>query len=99
MENADEPLNITLAYAAGDRVYLLPLRLPDGATVMDAVRESGILERCPEIDLAVNKLGVFNRVTDGATQLRDGDRVEIYRPLLADPRAARRHRAARQKAG
>jgi len=85
-------------------IYALPgiarrrtVRLRRGATVRDAVRESGLLGECPEIDLARNRVGIFGAVVALETPLRDGERVEIYRPLPADPKELRRRRAAADK--
>ena len=84
-------------------VYALPagedavtLELDPGATVADAVRASGLLERHPEIDPGRHKLGIFGRVVPGHAPLRDGDRVELYRALVVDPKEARRRRALRK---
>jgi hypothetical protein len=87
-------LGVSVAWgsAAGD-VHLIELSVPDGSTLEDAIRKSGILQRCPEIDLATAEVGVFNRLRALNERVRDGDRVEIYRPLLADPKEARRRRA------
>jgi len=84
-------------------VYALPagedavtLELEPGATAADAVRASGLLERHPEIDPRGHKLGIYGRVVPGHAPLRDGDRVELYRPLVMDPKEARRRRALRK---
>jgi len=81
-------------------VYALPLdedavtlSLAAGATAEEAVRASGVLERHPEIDLRHQRIGIHGRVASAGTLLRDGDRVEIYRPLTVDPKEARRRRA------
>ena len=73
------------------------LHLPPGSTVGEAIRACGLLARCPEIDLDRNRVGIFGRLVQRDTPLRDGDRVEIYRPLNADPKEARRRRAASGK--
>jgi putative ubiquitin-RnfH superfamily antitoxin RatB of RatAB toxin-antitoxin module len=85
-------------------VYALPrahdavtVDVAEGASVADAVRASGILERHPEIDLARNKLGLFGKVVAPATRLAPGDRVEIYRALAIDPKEARRARARKKR--
>ena len=85
---------IEVAYAEPLRQHLLIMDLPHGSTVEDAIRASGILEHCPGIDLAVNKVGIFGRACSLTKVLRDRDRVEIYRPLLADPKVVRRERVA-----
>jgi uncharacterized protein len=85
-------------------VYALPaceevvtVKLPAGATALDAVRASRILERHPEIDLGRQKLGIYGKVIAAGAALADGDRVEIYRPLALDPKEARRRRALRKR--
>ncbi len=90
-----ERIHVEVAYARPDVQVLLPVELEAGATVEEAVRRSGVLERFPEIDLGGrNKVGIWGRVTRLNQPLRDGDRVEIYRPLIADPKEVRRQRAA-----
>jgi putative ubiquitin-RnfH superfamily antitoxin RatB of RatAB toxin-antitoxin module len=66
-------------------------------TAKQAIEVSGILERFPEIDLKINKIGIFGKVAKLDTLLTEGDRVEIYRPLIADPKEARKKRAAEGK--
>jgi len=88
-------LRVEIVYALRDRQVLLALEVEGGTTARQAVERSGILQRFPEIDLARAGLGIFGRVVSPDTPLRDGDRVEIYRPLIADPKNARRERAQR----
>ncbi len=90
-------INIEVVYALPHEQVLLKLKLPQGATVSQAVSASGILERHPEIDLAQNKMGIFGKLTKADAVLRDRDRVEIYRPLIADPKEIRRKRAEEGK--
>ena len=89
-------LRIEVAYALREEQVLLELEMAEGTTARQAVERSGILQRFPEIDLARAGLGIFGRVVSPDTPLRDGDRVEIYRPLIANPRQARRERAQRR---
>lgn len=92
-------INVEVSYALPVRQELLKLRLAEGATVRDAIEASGLLARYPEIDLdGRNKVGVFAKLTRLDTTLRDRDRVEIYRPLIADPKAVRKKRAEEGKA-
>jgi putative ubiquitin-RnfH superfamily antitoxin RatB of RatAB toxin-antitoxin module len=95
---ADERIEVEVAYARPDEQVILALQVPDGSTVEDAIRRSGVLERFPEIDLATNKVGVFGKVGKLDQELSPGDRVEIYRPLIADPKEARKQRAAEGRA-
>jgi putative ubiquitin-RnfH superfamily antitoxin RatB of RatAB toxin-antitoxin module len=88
-------LRVEIVYALRDRQVLLTLEVEEATTARQAVERSGILQRFPEIDLARADLGIFGRVVSPDTPLRDGDRVEIYRPLIADPKQARRTRATR----
>jgi putative ubiquitin-RnfH superfamily antitoxin RatB of RatAB toxin-antitoxin module len=73
---------------------LIAVKGPAGLTVADAIERSGILDRLPEIDLKVNKVGVFGKLAKLDQVLHDGDRVEIYAPLIADPKQARKDRAS-----
>ncbi|MGQ5524683.1 RnfH family protein [Chitinimonas sp. PSY-7] len=88
---------IEVAYAEPAQQYLVTLELTEGSTVEDAILASGLLVRFPGIDLAVNKVGIFGRACPLSTVLREKDRVEIYRPLLADPKVVRRERVAAGK--
>lgn len=91
-------MKIEITYALPDRQELVTIDLPEGSTVMQAVEASGLLQKYPEIDPGgVNKLGVFAKLAKADTVLRDRDRVEIYRPLIADPKEVRRQKAAAGK--
>jgi uncharacterized protein len=92
-----ETINIEVVYALPQEQLLLKLQLPDGSTVQDAIRSSGVLDKHPEIDIAKNKFGIFGKLTKVDAPLRDRDRVEIYRPLIADPKEIRRKRAEEGK--
>lgn len=92
-------LNIEVVYALPQRQTLVALQVAAGCTAQQAVWQSGILVQYPELDVKLLKLGIFSRPVAADTQLREHDRVEIYRPLLADPKQARRRRAADVKAG
>jgi uncharacterized protein len=86
---------VEVVYATPERQMLYALDVEPGATVRDAIERSGVLSAFPEIDLARNRVGIFGKLAALSTPLRDDDRVEILRPLLADPKEARRKRAAR----
>ncbi|MFP5307695.1 MAG: RnfH family protein [Gammaproteobacteria bacterium] len=88
---------IEVAYAAPAEQVILKLDVAAGTTVRDAIERSGILQRFPEIDLAQNKVGRWSHVAALDEIVRAGDRVEIYRPLIADPKEMRRQRAAAAK--
>jgi putative ubiquitin-RnfH superfamily antitoxin RatB of RatAB toxin-antitoxin module len=89
-------INVEVVYALPEKQYLLKVRLKEGSTVEQAITASGILELRTDIDLAKNKVGVFSRPVKLADTVNDGDRVEIYRPLIADPKELRRQRAAQK---
>jgi uncharacterized protein len=86
-------LRIEVAFAAADRQEVVALKVALGATVREAIIACGVLRIFPEIDLARHRVGVFGKLVAPDAPLRDGDRVEIYRPLLADPKDVRRRRA------
>lgn len=91
-------IRVEVVYALPARQRLRRLTLPAGSTVREAIERSGLLEECPEIDLTQNKVGVFGKIARLDAPLREHDRVEIYRPLIADPKEVRRRRAAEGKA-
>ncbi|EGE4660703.1 RnfH family protein [Salmonella bongori serovar 48:i:- str. 94-0708] len=88
-----DKLEVEVAYALPERQYLQRVMLEEGATVEEAIRASGLLELRSDIDLAKNKVGIYSRPVKLADTVQDGDRVEIYRPLIADPKVLRRQRA------
>ena|ERR1700691_1066286 len=90
-------LSIEVCYALPDGQTLIPVELPEGATVQQALDASGILQRYPQIDLARQKVGVFGKLKPLDTVLADHDRVEIYRPLIVDPKAARQRRVEKTR--
>lgn len=92
-----EPIQVEVVYALPERQEVVRVRLPDGGTVQQAVEASGLLQRYPEIDPAKTKLGIFGKLSKADTVLREHDRVEIYRPLIADPKEVRKQRAAEGK--
>jgi putative ubiquitin-RnfH superfamily antitoxin RatB of RatAB toxin-antitoxin module len=92
-----EMLNVEVIYALPNKQEIIARKLPEGTTARQAIEASGLLLKYPEIDLAKNKLGVFAKLTKPDAVLRDGDRVEIYRPLIADPKEVRKQRAAEGK--
>ena len=90
-------ITVEVAYALPEKQYLQLVKLDEGATVEEAIRASGLLELRSDIDLSKNKVGIYSRPVKLADVVSDGDRVEIYRPLIADPKELRRQRA--EKAG
>lgn len=91
-------IHVEVVYALREEQVLIALELPEGVTVRQAIERSGLLERFPDIDPARMSVGIFGRVTPEDARLEDGDRVEIYRPLVVDPKDARRGRAGPRKA-
>jgi hypothetical protein len=86
-----------VCYAGPEGQFLLAVDLPPGATLGDAIDASGLRARVPGLVVDDRHVGVFSKPRPLATPLRDGDRVEVYRPLRIDPRDARRERAAKSK--
>lgn len=89
---------IEVAYALETKQTLLALEVDEDTTLKQAVEVSGILETYPQIDLSTDKTGIFGKVAKLDTVLREKDRVEVYRPLIADPKKVRKERAAQGKA-
>lgn len=88
-----EVIRIEVAYAASEDQTLIELQVPIGTTVIEAIRLSRITEQYPEINLENSRKGIFSKFVDDDKELQEHDRVEIYRPLVLDPREARRQRA------
>ena len=93
-----QQIQLEVAYARPDQQLLLPLRVAAGSTVAQVIEASGVLAKFPEIDLAQNKVGIFGKLTKLDTVVRERDRIEIYRALIADPKEVRRQRAEEGKA-
>ena len=93
-----ETIHVEVVYDRPERQEVASLSLPAGSTVKQAIEASGLLYKHPEIYLARNKLGIYAKLAKVDTALRDRDRVEIYRPLIADPKEVRKQRAAEGKA-
>lgn len=92
-----EEISVEVTYALPHQQEVVSLKVRSGATVSQAIEQSGILEDFPEIDLATVKLGIFGKQTKLDVVLRDKDRIEIYRSLIADPKEVRKKRAAEGK--
>ena len=92
-----DKINIEVVYALPNEQTLIKQRVAAGATLAEAIQASGILQKHPEIDPASSKLGIFGKLTKADAVLRDKDRIEIYRPLIADPKEVRRKRAEEGK--
>lgn len=90
-------IHVEVVYVRPGRQKVARVSLREGASVREAIKQSGFQEEFPEIDLEKNKLGIWNKLAKADAILRDRDRVEIYRPLIADPKEVRRQRAAEGK--
>jgi uncharacterized protein len=91
----DGKFRVEVVYALPERQTLIALEVEEGTTALEAIEQSGILRQFPQADPRRNGVGVFGKQVALDTPLREGDRVEIYRPLIADPKAARHERAKR----
>jgi putative ubiquitin-RnfH superfamily antitoxin RatB of RatAB toxin-antitoxin module len=92
-----ETFVVEVAYALPEKQVLLSVEAEEGMTVAQVIERSGLLTQFPEIDLAKNKVGIFSKLSKMDTTVRAKDRVEVYRPLIADPKAVRQQRAAEGK--
>ena len=97
-KSQENQILVEVAYAKPNVQVIIPLYVDAGTTLEQAVQQSGILENFPEIDLTKNKVGIFSKLAKKDVQLREKDRIEIYRPLIADPKEVRKQRAAEGKA-
>jgi uncharacterized protein len=89
---------VEVVYAQSpERQVLRSLRLAEGASAAEALAASGLFEACPELRQSEPQIGIHGRLIERDTALRDGDRVEIYRPLEVDPKEARRSRAEERR--
>lgn len=95
---SDKTIAVEVAYALPDRQTLIRMEVPDGATAEEAILRSGILDSHPEIDITTHPIGIFSVPCQRDTILLAEDRVEIYRPLIADPKDSRKQRVAQTRA-
>jgi putative ubiquitin-RnfH superfamily antitoxin RatB of RatAB toxin-antitoxin module len=93
----NQNITIEVSYALPHRQLIIPLQVSPESTAEQAIQVSGILIKFPEIDLTQNQIGIFGKLTRLDTVLRHMDRVEIYRPLIADPKEVRKQRAEEGK--
>lgn len=85
-------MNVGVCYAEADRQTWLRLEVPDGSTIAQAIELSGLLTQYPEIDLAAQKVGIFGKIVKLDSIVQEGDRVEIYRQITADPKLVKRRK-------
>lgn len=97
-QNNSPQITVEVVYALPKEQTLLALKVDPFSTVEDVINQSGILQKYPEIDLAINKIGLFSKIVKLDQAVREKDRIEIYRPLIADPKEVRKQRAAEGKA-
>jgi putative ubiquitin-RnfH superfamily antitoxin RatB of RatAB toxin-antitoxin module len=95
--NAVDTINVEVAYALPEKQVIRAVNVELGTTIGGAIVQSGIMMEFPELDIEKSDVGIFGKVATMTTVLADGDRVEIYRPLIADPKEVRRKRAAEGK--
>jgi len=88
---------IEVAFALPQKQIIIPIKVKAGVTAQEAIKASGIIKKFPEIDLNINQIGIFGKLTQLDHVMRERDRIEIYRPLIADPKEIRRQRAAEGK--
>ena len=93
----DKMINVEVAYALPDFQKIIPLQVIEGVELIEAIKQSGILNEFPEIDIENSKVGIFGKLKKANAVLREGDRVEIYRKLIADPKQVRKERAEQGK--
>jgi len=95
--SAVETINVEVAYAIPEKQVIIPVNVDVGTTIGGAIVQSGIMMEFPDLDIENSQVGIFGKVVPMTRVLADGDRVEIYRPLKADPKEVRRQRAAEGK--
>ena len=97
-EGNSAKITVEVVYALPEEQTLLAFEIDEGATAEDVINKSGILQQYPEIDLTINKIGLFSKLIKANHVVREKDRIEIYRALIADPKEVRKKRAAEGKA-
>lgn len=93
---SNDLISVEVAYALPGEQEIIQLKVKSEATIKAIILQSGILERFPEIDLDTSKVGIFSKLAKYTDTLHDGDRIEIYRPLIADPKEVRKQRALKK---
>ncbi|MFW5451408.1 MAG: RnfH family protein [Methylophagaceae bacterium] len=90
-------ISVEVAYALPDEQIILSLDMPADSSVEEVIKRSGILEKYPQIDLSTDRVGVFGKMCKLTATLRNKDRIEIYRKLIADPKESRRQKAEMER--
>jgi putative ubiquitin-RnfH superfamily antitoxin RatB of RatAB toxin-antitoxin module len=96
-ESAMTQINIEVVFGTPTEQSILSIAIDEGLTIEQAIHSSGITELYKEIDLSVNRVGIWNRTAKLTDRVKDLDRIEIYRPLIADPKEVRKRRAEKAK--
>jgi putative ubiquitin-RnfH superfamily antitoxin RatB of RatAB toxin-antitoxin module len=96
-DKLSRPIDVEVVYARREKQTLLKVTMEAGSTVRETIERSGLLQQHPEIDFARGHFGIFGRLVHLDAKVRDGDRVEIYRALMADPMDARRRRSKNRR--
>ena len=95
---SEDKIKVEVAYATPEKQKIIGVEVDQGATAADVLAQSGIEKVFPEIDLAAAKIGIYGKAIQKTQVMSEGDRIEIYRPLIADPKASRAARAEKAKA-
>ncbi|PIE82782.1 MAG: RnfH family protein [Candidatus Contendobacter odensis] len=90
-------IQVEVAYAMPDEQLIIPVEVPEGATLEQVIIQSRIQERLPDVEISTIDVGIFGKISKRSATVRAGDRVELYRSLLADPKDVRKRRAAEGK--
>ena len=98
MVQSNDALQVWVSYATAQDEFIHPMHVAPGTTIGQAIEGSGVLARFPEINLVTQPVGIYGKKKTLETVLRERDRIEIYRPLVADPKDSRRKRAAKKAA-
>lgn len=96
---AEKSIRVEVAAGMPEKQVVISLLVPEGTTLIGAIERSGLAKQLPEIEVDPERLGIFGHRRRPDTQLRDGDRVEVYRQLTADPKDVRRHLAKLERTG
>jgi uncharacterized protein len=97
MPDDESTVDVEVVYALPGNAHVIALKVAANCTIREAILQSEILQACTEIDLQKNRVGIFNQLCDLKDVVKHGDRIEIYRPLVLEPKEARRRRAEKQK--
>lgn len=97
VDSTPNTLHVQICYATQDVQVLRDFSVPAGTTLQEAILQSGVLRQVPEIDFTASRVGIYGKLKSLDTVLCDHDRIEIYRPLIADPKDSRRFRAVKKE--